>query len=228
MINNLPPQNIEAEESILGCILLDPEAINKVVHLLSPQSFYVTAHRQIYEAVIDLHHKHQPIDLMTIMTWLSDHNILEKIGGQSKLVQLIDRTVSSVNVDRYAELVLDKYHRRQLIKASNQIAELSYDMGLEIGSLLQQSEEQIFRVTQTNKDRFEPELIGDCLVSAWNEIEQGEKPGISSGLNNLDKLIGALVKQDLIVIAGRASMGKTWLGFYLANHVSLLSTGQKA
>lgn len=121
MTDKLPPNNIEAEESILGGILLDPSAISRIADILPAEAFYVMSHQQIYKAALELYHKDQPTDLMTVTTWLKDHRLLTKVGGQAKLVQLVERTVSAVNIDRYAALVVDKYQRRQLIAAAQEI-----------------------------------------------------------------------------------------------------------
>jgi len=142
--NRLPPQNIEAEESILGAILLDPEAISKVADVLPKDAFSITAHQEIYQACLTLQLQGKPTDLMTVTTWLSDRRLLEKIGGQIKLAQLIDRTVSSVNVDLYALLVVDKWIRRKLIHAGHEIAELGYDTATELPEILDKAEQSIF------------------------------------------------------------------------------------
>ena len=185
-----------------------------------PDAFYVPSHQQIYSAALELYTQEKPTDFMTVTTWLSDHKLLEKVGGRKKIAQLVERTVSAVNIDLYAELVLDKYHRRQLIATANEIRELGYDTTIEIESVFEQSEEKIFNLTTNKKDRFQPQVIGDCLKSVFQKLEQGNSPGFSTGLSNLDALTGGLIKQDLIVIAARASMGKTWLACYLANHIA--------
>ncbi len=220
MNNHLPPQNIEAEESILGGILLDPHAISRVADMLPNEAFYVMAHQQIYQAALDLYHKDQPCDFMTVKTWLKDHRIFTKVGGENKLTQLLDKTVSAVNIDRYATLVVDKYQRRLLINAAREIEELGYDTVTELPSILEQSEEKLFKVTVDEKDPFQPQPIHDCLKDVFNELEEGKSPAYSTGLSDLDKLTGGLTRKDLIIIAGRASIGKTWFSIYLANHVA--------
>ncbi|MEL6322089.1 MAG: DnaB-like helicase N-terminal domain-containing protein, partial [Cyanobacteria bacterium J06626_14] len=125
--DRLPPQNIEAEEAILGGILLDPEAIGRVLEVLQAEAFYINAHREIYQAAIALHSQGQPTDLMSITAWLSDRKLLDKVGGQSRLVQLVDRTITAVNIDQYAQLVMDKYFRRKLIQSGTHIAQLGYE-----------------------------------------------------------------------------------------------------
>jgi replicative DNA helicase len=147
--DRLPPQNIDAEESILGGILLDPEAIGRVSDQLVPEALYIRAHQEIYRAALALHTQGKPTDLMSITTWLYDHNQLERIGGQSKLAQLVDRTVSAVNIDALATLVMDKYLRRKLIQAGNDIVQLGYETATELETVLDQSEQKIFQLTQT-------------------------------------------------------------------------------
>ena len=220
MTYNIPPANIEAEEEILGGILLDPAAMNTVADILPTDAFYVVAHQQIYNAALELYHKDKPTDLMAVSTWLSDRKLLKKVGGTAKLAQLLNRTVSAVNIDRYTNLVLEKYQRRQLIATANDIATLGYDNATELETILNTSEEKIFNLTVNKQEKFQPLPISDCLASVFNKIEQGSSPAYPTGLDDLDALIGGLIKQDLIIIAARASMGKTWLACHLANHIA--------
>ena len=209
--NSLPPQNIDAEESILGGILLDPEAIGRVADLLRPEAFYINAHKEIYKATLALHNQSKPTDLITVTTWLYDHELLEKVGGQSKLAQLVERTVSAVNVDRYATLVMDKYLRRQLIQAGNEIVQLGYETSTELETVLDQSEQKIFSLTQTSpKQGLIP--ISETLIQTFQEIETRHQdvalPGLPSNFYDLDAMTGGFQRSDLIIIAGRPSMGK--------------------
>ncbi|MCC5602500.1 DnaB-like helicase N-terminal domain-containing protein, partial [Nostoc favosum] len=138
MIDKLPPQNIEAEEAILGGIMLDPEAIDRVSDAyggkqrLIPEAFYISAHKDIYQAASRLHSQGKPTDLLAVTSWLADHDLLVRIGGRNKLATLVDRTVSAVNIDTLAELVMDKFVRRQLIKAGNEIVHLGYETETEL------------------------------------------------------------------------------------------------
>src|SRR4028118_2403942 len=145
--NSLPPQNVDAEESILGGIWLDPEASGRVVDLLKPEAFYISTHKEIYKAALALHHQGKPTDLMSVTTWLYDRELLEKVGGQSKLAELVDRTVSAVNIDRYALLVTDKYLRRQLIQVGNEIVQLGYETSTELDTILDRVEQKVFSLT---------------------------------------------------------------------------------
>lgn len=218
--NNLLPSNIEAEEAILGSILFDSGAIGVAASILPTETFYVAAHQQIYKAALELHNQDKPTDLISISAWLKDHKLLTKAGGTAKLSQLLNRTVSATNIDRYINLVLEKYQRRQLIAAANEIKTLGYDNALELETVLNTSEEKIFNLTTNKQDKFKPLPIGDCIASVFNKIEQGSSPAYPTGLEDLDALIGGLIKQDLIVVAARASMGKTWLACHLANHIA--------
>src|SRR4028119_283025 len=222
--NHLPPQNVDAEEAILGGILLDPEAIGRVAELLlRPEAFYINAHKEIYKAALALHNQSKPTDLITVTTWLYDHELLEKVGGQSKLAQLVERTVSAVNVDRYATLVMDKYLRRQLIQAGNEIVQLGYETSTELETVLDQSEQKIFSLTQTSpKQGLIP--ISETLIQTFQEIETRHQdvalPGLPSNFYDLDAMTGGFQRSDLIVIAGRPSMGKTSFAMAIARNIA--------
>ncbi|MBD0346799.1 MAG: replicative DNA helicase, partial [Coleofasciculus sp. Co-bin14] len=124
--DRLPPQSIESEEAILGGIMLDPEAMSRIGDRLIPEAFYVAAHKDIYQAAHRLYGQGKPTDLLSITNWLSDHGLLFRIGGRNKLATLVDRTVSAINIDALADLVMEKYQRRQLIKAGSEIVHLGY------------------------------------------------------------------------------------------------------
>ncbi|MGB3206868.1 MAG: replicative DNA helicase [Crinalium sp.] len=221
MIEQLPPQNVEVETTILGGILFDPKAIGRIADILPAQAFYVPAYQKIYSAALALYHQDKPTDLMTVSNWLEDHKQLEHVGGMPQLVNLIEKTVSAANIDRYAAIVVDKYIRRQLMTTGYEIVELGIDTTIDLESVLQQSEEKIFNLTVSKQDQFEPQLINDCLTAVFHQLEQGQTPSYSTGLTELDALTGGLFRKDLIIIAARASMGKTWLACYLANHIAV-------
>jgi replicative DNA helicase len=221
MNNPVPPNNIESEESILGGILLDPSAIGRVIDLLSPEAFYVAAHSTIYRAALDLYRQDKPTELFSVKAWLSDQKLLKQVGGEAKLTQLLERTVSAVNIDHLASLVVDKYKRRELIAAGHDLVKLGHDTTTELESVFDQSEQKIFNLTTNKQDQFKPKVIGDCLAAVFTKISQGSEPAYPTGLGDLDTLIGGLIKQDLIIVAARASMGKTWLACHLTNHVAI-------
>ncbi|MEO1133650.1 MAG: DnaB-like helicase N-terminal domain-containing protein, partial [Cyanobacteria bacterium J06639_1] len=214
--DRLPPQNIEAEEEILGGILLDPEALPRVSEVLLPEAFYISAYQDIYRAALALHAQGRPTDLTSVSAWLEDNELLEKIGGTGALRRLVEQTVSSINVDQYARLVLDKYTRRQLIRASNQTAELAYDASLEIPQVMDRIEQNIFEITQ---ERVQRSLVpaSDVLLNIFSELEDkfqsgNALPGIPTGFYDLDSMTQGFQRSDLIVVAGRPSMGKCLTG----------------
>ncbi|MBZ8180784.1 replicative DNA helicase [Oscillatoria salina] len=221
--HSLPPQNVDAEESILGGILQDPEAIGRVADLLRPEAFYVSAHRDIYQAAFELYRQGKPTDLTTVASWLSDRALLEKIGGTNKLVQLVAPTVSAVNIDRYALLVEEKYQRRELIKAGNEIVDLAYNTAKELNTVFDESEQKIFSLTQQRPQQGLTSLA-DTLRDTFNEIEalqeQTKLPGITCGFYDLDAMTSGFGRSDLIIIAGRPSMGKTALGLGMAANIA--------
>ena len=210
-INNLPPVSIEAEEAILGGILFDPEAITRVGELVVKNAFYVKAHQEIYQAALSLNSKGKPTDFISVSTYLSDRNLLEQVGGTAKLAQLLNRTVSAVNIDRYANLVMKKYVRRQLITSGHEIVDLGYDNTSELEVVLDAAEQKIFRLTQERpQEGLVP--IAETLVNTFNTIEelhqQTALPGVPSGYYDLDAMTSGFSRSDLIIIAGRPSMGK--------------------
>ena len=221
--NSLPPQIIEAEEAILGGILLDPEAMVRVADTLTKDAFYVLAHQEIYHAAMVLHGQGKPTDLISVSTWLADRNVLEKIGGTTKLAQLLNRTVSAANVDRLATLVMDKYVRRQLISAGHEIVDLGYDTAAELEKVLDESEQKIFRLTQERPQQgLVP--ISETIVHTFTEIENLHQeislPGIPSGFYDLDAMTSGFSRSDLIIIAGRPSMGKTSFCLNIAANIA--------
>ncbi|NES99727.1 MAG: replicative DNA helicase [Sphaerospermopsis sp. SIO1G1] len=210
-IDHLPPQNIEAEEAILGGILLDPEAIGRIRDRLAPEAFYIQAHKDIYQAALTLQAQSKPTDLLTITNWLTDNDKLNRIGGKNKLATLIDRTVSAVNIDALAGLVMEKYLRRQLIKAGNEIVQLGYQTQTELPIVLDEAEQKVFGVTQ-EKPQSGLIHIADTLINAFQEIETRNQgvalPGIPCGFYDLDAMTSGFQRSDLVIIAGRPSMGK--------------------
>lgn len=221
--DRLPPQNIDAEETILGGILLDPEAIGRVAELLRPEALYISAHQEIYRAMLTLHSQGRPTDLMSVTSWLYDQGALDKVGGQSHLAQLFDRTISAVNIDQYAQLVMDKYLRRKLIKVGSEIVHLGYETSTTLEQVLDQAEQKVFGVTQ---DRPRQALVStsDILTSTFADIESRSLgmvlPGISCGFYDLDAMTQGFQRSDLIIAAGRPAMGKTSFVLNAARYIA--------
>jgi len=219
----LPPQSIEAEESILGGILFDPKAIGRVIDVMVTEAFYVQAHQEIYQAALALHSQGKPTDLITVTIWLRDHHLLDHIGGTAYLAQLVDRTVSAVNIDRYAALVMDKYLRRQLISAGHEIVDLGYDSTQNLEVVFDEAEKKIFSLTQ-NRPQEGLIPLNETLIHTFQEMEQLQQqtalPGIPTDFYDLDAMTGGFQRSDLIIIAGRPSMGKTSFSLNIAHNVA--------
>ncbi|MEG4624933.1 replicative DNA helicase [Microcoleus sp. w1-18aA5] len=222
-MSDLMPTNIEAEEAILGGILIDPEAISRIAELLRPEFFAITAHQVIYRSALGLFLQGQPTDLMTVTTSLTDRNQLEQVGGLTKLAQLVDRTVSAVNIDQYAVLVEDKYQRRKLIEAGNNIVQLGYETATPLETVLDRAEQEIFSITQ---ERPQQDLvsIGETLNQTFQDLENRNEgltlPGIPCGFYDLDAMTGGFQRSDLIIVAARPAMGKTAFCTNIAHHIA--------
>lgn len=221
--DRLPPQNVEAEEAILGGILLDPEAIGRVMEILNPEAFYISAHKTLYRAAVDLQSKGQPTDLMTVTAWLRDRDMLENIGGANRIAQLVDRTLSAVNIDQYANLVMEKFMRRRLIQIGGEISQLGFEAKSPLETCLDEAEQKLFAITQ---DRPQQALTStaDILIETFSEIEaQAEGivlPGIACGFYDLDMMTQGFQRSDLIIAAGRPSMGKTAFVLNIARNIA--------
>ena len=223
---SIPPQSIEAEEAILGGILLDSNAIVRVLEILRPEFFALLSHQIIYRVMMELHHQGKPTDLMTVVTRLGDRDLLEKVGGQMKIATLVERTISAVNIDQYAALVADKFIRRQLISVSTEIRELGYQVFRDLGEVLNVAEQKIFSLTQ-HRPHQDLVPIGDILVDSFQEIESRAEgailPGVPTGFYDLDAMTGGFQRSDLIVVAGRSSMGKTTFAMNIAYRIATVS-----
>jgi replicative DNA helicase len=204
MFNENLLANIEAEEEILGGIILDPQAIAKVIDRLPVEAFFVSTHQKIYQAAQILHNQGKPTDLMSISTYLADRGILEKIGGLTTLARFFNRTVSAVNIDRYAALVMDKYLRRKLIETGHSIVDLGYDTSRELDVIFDQSEQQIFKVSN-QRLVSDTEHNASVAAVAYNQLEENT-PIYPTGLYDLDELMVGFEPGTLTLVAGRPSM----------------------
>ena len=213
-MDKLPPTNIEAEEAILGGILLDPFAISRVCEYLIPDAFYISSHNEIYQALLRLHHHGKPTDLLTVIDWLYDHDLLIRIGGRNKLVSLLDRTVSAVNIDVLAELVMHKYIRRRLISVSYQINELAYQTQTDLPTIIEASSQLLYQVSN-EQFRTLTEHNSAIAHNAYTDLG-ANKPIYPTGFKELDKLIVGFERGTLTIVAGRPSMGKSMIAMNLA------------
>lgn len=225
LIEKIPPQNIEAEQALLGCLLIDKEAIIKVGEILRPDDFYKEAHTLIYQTMLELFEKHEPIDILSVANRLEEKNLLETIGGRSYLVSLANTVPTSAHVVSYAEIIRKKSTLRKLIQAAAEITDLAFKEDEEIEKILDRAEAKIFSISQRYlKQSFIS--IKDALVEAFERIdelhrEKGKIRGLPTGFVDLDALLGGLQKSDLIILAARPSVGKSALALDIARQVAV-------
>ncbi len=224
--DRLPPQNTEAEQSVLGALMLDKDAIIKVSDFLSPEDFYRSAHAVIYETMLELFEQNEPIDLLSVSNKLEEKGRLEEIGGISYLTELINSVPSAANVVHYAKIVRKKKLHRDLIEAAYEITELGYQEVEEVENLIDEAEKRIFAVSQRSIKRYFIPLK-PALEEAFERIDALHKGdgstlrGLSTGFYELDNVLGGLQKSDFIILASRPSMGKTTLSLDIVRHVAV-------
>jgi replicative DNA helicase len=225
-IKRLPPQDIEAEKALLGSLMIDPNAIWKVIDFLGPDDFYKKEHQDIYAAMIDLANKNSPIDIKTLASRLQELANLEKIGGTIYLSELLNTVPNASNVFSYAKIVQKKRILRNLIEASYEIGELGYQEKEEVEQILDKAEKIIFQISQ--KGVLQKFLaIKDALAEAWERMEKlAENPsqklsGLGTGFPKLDNILAGLHKSDLIILASRPSYGKSSLALNIARYVAV-------
>mgnify|MGYP001560841357 FL=1 len=224
-INLLPPQNIEAEQSVLGSLLIDKDALTKIADIIEPKDFYKEKHAMIFESMLDLYENKEPIDLLSLGNRLKEKNQLEKIGGKSYLIQLARLTPVAIHIATYAKIVQKKATLRKLINAATEISELGHQEEVDdISQLLDRAESLLFGVSQKYlKQNFVP--IQNILTEAFDRIDElhkqkGKLRGLPTGFFELDNILAGLQKSDLVILAARPSMGKTALALDIALNVA--------
>ena len=223
----IPPQNVDAEKSVLGAVLLDKNALIKIVDVVSPPDFYDDNHGIIFEAMLTLFEKRRPIDIVTLTEQLESEEQLDQVGGAGYLADIVNATPSAANVVHYARIVSDKAVLRRLIEASTNITELGFDEDTDISETLDKAEQSLFTVSQKfMKDKFVP--VKDILTEAFDRIDKihkdkdkGVMRGVPSGFRDLDGITAGFQKSDLIILAARPSMGKTSIVLNIAEHVAI-------
>lgn len=221
----IPPQNIDAEKALLGSILLRPVALTDIAGMIGDHSFYVDKHRIIYQVMMELFTKHDPIDTLTVSTKLKEKNMLDTVGGTAYLAQLSEAVPASTNINHYAEIVANKNALRGLINAGDYISELGFNEREEIETVLDLAEKKVFQVTQSPKGQ---RFIGikEILPDVWDQMEKlsentDEIRGVPTGYKGLDDKLSGLQKSDLLILAARPSMGKTALALDIARKAAL-------
>jgi len=218
--DKLQPHNLEAEEAILGALLIDPDAIIRVSTFLQPTDFYLERHGWVYDAILDLHERREPADLVTLSDELERRAQLDEIGGAAYLTGLVNATPTSIHIEFYARIVERTAVLRRLIDAAGKIAQLAYQDTEDVQEVVDRAEEIVFGVSERRVDR-DLRPIRNVLDEYYDRIEylyqhQGEIIGIPTGLADLDKLLGGLQRSDMVVMAGRPGMGKTSLALSIA------------
>jgi replicative DNA helicase len=220
----VPPQSLEAEKALLGSIMMRPEVMYDLTDIVNDGVFYVDRHRLIWLAMMELHKKANPIDLLSLSSRLKEKELLEQIGGMSYLTELVHGVPSSSNAKYYAEMIQRKSVMRNLISASEHIAELGWNEAGELEETLDQAEKRIFEVTNfTGSHKFVE--LKDTLMEAWERLDRlhkssGELRGVPTGFRDLDNKLAGFQKSDLIILAARPSMGKTALALDIARTVA--------
>lgn len=226
-ISKLPPQNLEAEASLLGCLMIDKDAIFKIADTLRPEDFYKDSHGLIYETMLELYARHEPIDILTLTSKLEEKNKLAAIGGRTYLAELGNTVATSAHVVYYSNIIQRKATLRRLLSAAAEITELGYQEDEEIEKLLDEAEQKLFNVSQKYlKNVFQP--IDNLLAEAFDRIDElhkqsGKLRGLPTGFPDLDNLLAGLQKSDLIILAARPSVGKTSLALDIARQSAIIS-----
>ncbi|RME20459.1 MAG: replicative DNA helicase, partial [Candidatus Zixiibacteriota bacterium] len=232
-VNHLqPPQSIAAEQDVLGAVLKDQEAIHQVVEILTSAShFYAPKHQMIYSAILELYEKSEPCDITTVSEVLRAHNQLEKTGGRVYLVELVEAVVSTANVEHHARIVLEKSILRRLIQTSNEIVHSCYAGTMEVDDLLDQAEVNIFDISESRL-RTGFVQVKELLPATYEQIEnfqsaEGGLVGLKTGYTDLDTMTHGLHPGDLVIVAGRPSMGKTSFAMNIAENIATAPRGPK-
>jgi replicative DNA helicase len=225
VIDRLPPQSIEAEQSVLGAVLIDRDAMIEIAEFLKPEDFYRQAHGRIYAVMLDLSERREPIDIVTVSEALERSGDLEPIGGRAYLGTLTNQTPTAVHAAQYARIVERKSLLRNLIGAAGKIAGIGYEDPAEVQEAIDRAESELFAVSQRRIGAGFSALKG-LLHEAYDRLDylhahRGEMSGIRTGFQDLDTLTTGLQKSDLVIIAARPSVGKTSLALNIAEHASV-------
>jgi replicative DNA helicase len=223
-IERLPPQNTEAEEAVLGGLLIDPDAIIRVATIVRPEDFYREKHGWIYDAIQILHERREPVDFLTVCDELERRGRLNEVGGAAFITSLINAVPTSIHVEHYARIVERTGTRRRLIDAAGQIAGLAYQEADDVEEVVDHAEQILFGVSERRISR-ELVPIKAVLSEYYDRIEyltrhRGEMIGIPTGFTDMDRLLGGLQRSDMVILAARPSVGKTSLALSIAHNAS--------
>src|SRR5207244_5181258 len=224
-LRRVPPQSLEAEESVLGAVMLDNTVVDRVVEMLRPEDFYRGAHRKLFRAMVELNGRSEPIDLITLSATLRARGDLAEVGGGAYLAELTERVPTAANAVHYAKIVRERSILRGLIEASTEIAMRGYQARDNVDELLDHAEQLIFGI-QERKVKQAFAKLSEVLVESIKTIERLYEQkqavtGVPTGFADLDALTAGLQPSDLIIVAGRPSMGKTAFCLNIAEHAAL-------
>ena len=219
----VPPQDLTAEQALLGSIMIKSSGLNELITIIAPDDFYSERHRRIYRAMLKLFDKNEPIDLVSLTSVLTEAKQLEAVGGASYLVELVNVVPSASNLKYYGEIVRKKAQLRRLIDSAERLSELGYREEEELDSIFEKAEKTIFGLVNFSKKTFT--TIKDTLVDAWERFERLHKSGegirgLPTGFKELDHRLSGLQRSDLVILASRPSMGKTSLALSIARQVA--------
>ena len=231
-IGRIPPHSVEAEQSVIGAMIVNKEAINTALEMIRPDDFYKEANKEIYEAIKVLFNKNEPVDIITLSEELKRRGTLENIGGITYLANLSSSVATTANIGYYCKIVENKSILRKLIKSSDGIMTIAYEDTEEVNAIIEKAEKNIFDITQgRHRQGFAP--INEVLLSSFAQIEEraankGKLTGLTTGFTDLDNKLSGLQNSDLILLAARPSMGKTALGINIATNSALKADAKVA
>ena len=230
IMERIPPQNEEAEKSVLGAALLDKDVLLEITDILKAEDFYKEAHREIYDAILTLYRKSDPVDILTVAEELKRRKNLDLVGGRAYLGMLSAEVPSTANAGQYAKIVEEKALLRNLIQAASQIMEEGFVADKNAAEVLEMAEQKVFVISQ-KRQRKTVSQLKDVLLKNINHMEEltarkGQLRGITTGFQDLDRITSGLQKSDLIILAARPSMGKTALALNIARNAAVLGKGK--
>ena len=225
VLGKIQPQALDLEEAVLGSMMMEQSAVNSVIDVLKPESFYRDAHRRIYAAIMDLFHASEPIDILTVTEALRKLGDLQQVGGAQAVAALTSRIASTANIEAHAKIISQKYIQRELIRVSSVITQKAFEETTDVLDLLDEAESQLFEVAQGNI-RKSYESMSSIMRQALEDIDnarnqEGGVSGVATGFTDLDRITGGFQRSDMIVLAARPGMGKTAFVLTMARNVSV-------
>ena len=224
-IDKIPPHDVDAEQAVLGSMLTDKDAVISAVEKLKPEDFYREDNKAIYQAILNLYTKNEPIDLITVKAELVDEGVFDRVGGLEYLAELPNKVPTTANVDKYITIVEEKSVLRQLIQTSNDLISLGYSETEDIDSIMDMAERKVFDLSQSKNAKGYTELK-DVLVESFALLEQlyndkGSVTGVPTGFIDLDNKTAGLHNSDFIIVAARPAMGKSAFAINIATYAAV-------